>query len=414
MTTPSKDPAGRAEPAEGSTGSPSAGRDRTRERVATIANPLRLAIVARLQLEPASAAELAEGLEIRVESVRHQLRKLSHGGQVKRLGKTRRRGVAEYLYCADPRCTILGPGGLSAIPNRLVDEAQARLLRLLFGEAVAALDAHISTSRDEHVSTVIRFPLSLDERGWKEAGEVHANLVEDALKEIERAKARLQGGAEGSISAFVGILFCENTIPGWPAPPSEEERRSSWGRRKPSAFGSVLDITMTDPARSRMLDALNIEPTSAAELAERIEMPLGKVRYELNRLLREGIIRIHAEQMRRGTVERIYIGESRNLIWSDREMADLTANDYEAFSRVTVNRLFREVLEATKAGAFHDRDDFCLARVPMRIDREGLQEIHTLFDASLERLLALRDRCINGLSEGESPARIALSGLLLF
>ncbi len=401
-----------ADRAQGATGSSGHGPNSARERLTTIAKPLRLAIVTRLQLEPGSAAEVAEYLGVDAETVRHQLRRLYQSGQVKRLGRRKRHGAAEYVYSGDPRCNLLRPGGQPMAPSRLVDEAQSRLLRLMFGEASAALDAHTFASRDEHA--LIRFPLPLDERGWEEAVGLHGELLDSTLDEIERAGSRIEKSDEQPIPASVALLFFENPLTGWPYPPTEDPRRSAPARRAPATH-HVDDVRgLADPVTFELIDALSIRPAGASELANQIAIPVEKVRYELDRLRRAGMIRVCGERQRRGTVERLYIGENRNALFDHVDAINLQGARKNAFNRLVVNKVFREAVEATRAGAFHDRDDFYLARIPMRIDMRGFISISALISAAALRLFDLRDRCLAALEEGEAPPRLAFSDLLLF
>lgn len=382
-----------------------------RDRLTTIVNPLRLAIVTSLQVEPATAAEVAESLGVPAEAVRHQLRKLSRSEQVQRLGKSRRRGTTEYAYSADPRCNVLSPGDPPVVSGPLLDRAQARLLRLTFGEAKAAIDARTLHSRDEHA--LVRFPLPLDERGWKHALDIHQELVEETFAEIERAKSRIARRGEQPFQASAAFLFFENCLADWPYSLSEDARElalAQWA----STRQDVDDVrSLTDPLMFKLSDALGVGPAGATELADRIGIPVEKIRYRLDRLLRAGLIRVYEERQRRGTVERLYVSENRRHLFSDEEAADLKAAKVNSFDRLFVSRVFSEALEATRAGAFRDRD-FHLARIPMRIDAQGFASISALIHIAVERLFELRERCLKGLDGGDALERLAFSDLLLF
>jgi len=60
------------------------------------------------------------------------------------------------------------------------------------------------------------------------------------------------------------------------------------------------------PLRMAIHDLLLLKPSSAAELSRRLDVPVGRVRYQLGRLREAGIAELRELRPKRGMVERVY------------------------------------------------------------------------------------------------------------
>lgn len=178
-----------------------------REKLAIVTSHIRLGITGILVLEPASVAELAAELDVPAERVRYHLNRLRDLGLVDLHGTTRRRGVAENLYSADPRKFLADGEETEGAPRHRFDRPYARLLKMMFHEAMEAAQSHNSSSRPE--ATNVRFPLPLDERGWDEAAEIFRQLVDEVFAVGEAARQRLETGGETPIRASALVLHFE-------------------------------------------------------------------------------------------------------------------------------------------------------------------------------------------------------------
>lgn len=192
----------------------------SRDKLAVVESPLRLAIVSSLSLRPATAAELAEELAEPVEAVRYHLRWLRSVDLVEVKGKARRGGITENLYSVDPRKHLIERGELSGVSDSRFDLAHARLLRLMFREAMEAARAGSFAERPEHL--LLRFLLPIDEPGWDEALAIHDRVIEEVLAVRAESQARLDAGGEEEILARVATLLFES--------PSEQRLGEDHGR----------------------------------------------------------------------------------------------------------------------------------------------------------------------------------------
>lgn len=379
-------------------------------RLRTMSDPL-LGILDLVQMEPVSAAEIAADLGASAESVRHHLRKLHEMGLVERAGRTRRRGPVEHLYSRDASRVIVGPGEFANLSTAFLDRTQAKLLRRMFRDAKEAVVARTFTSRDEFA--LIRFPISLDDQGWQQALALHDRLLNSVVKISERAKERIASGRAERFPACAAILLFEAPSP-WP-PPFEVARPYAGPTRRMSRRHRVDAIaTLGDPLRLKITDALSLDPASAEELATRLGVSTEAVRAELKRLLAAGAVKVHSVRPSRGLQQRVYLSESRNLTASREDVATYIGDRLESFCREAVVTIFSEALAAMRAGAFHARDDFCLARLATSFDAQGFSEASALMEDALECLFRLREECLERRTAGDPPQRPAFSDLLLF
>jgi len=295
-----------------------------------------------------------------------------------------------------------------------VEEAHVRLLRQLYQEAVQAARAGIFSVRADH--RLVRLPVTLDRLGWEEAVRIHTQVLSDTLAARRESLLRLEAAPrEEPIKALAAILCfprCADAVGSGGGIP---RRRSTMA--KSTAGSSYLEreaLAATDPARMTIVTALTLSPASATELAGALGMPLARIRYEISRLTEAGFVRVYGERPRRGTVERIYFAEGlRETYDHGGRVGEEIAARKRADVQV-VNALFREAVEATRAGHFETPTESVVARIPMRLDDRGIAEIAEVFGAALEELLALREESHRRLAASKSPEVQATLSLMLF
>lgn len=117
-------------------------------------------------------------------------------------------------------------------------------------------------------------------------------------------------------------------------------------------------------------------PASAAEIAEGLQVPPSKVRYQLRQLGEMRIIELVEEKRRRGVVERYYLsGEERAAIMEDSELAELPAEQRDRLLAQILKQSFGSLLGSLKAGLLVRRQESVVAHVPLRLDRQGWAEL---------------------------------------
>jgi DNA-binding transcriptional ArsR family regulator len=370
------------------------------------------AIVDRLLVEPSSAAEIAVELGLDAQAVRRRLRTLVGAALVERGVKTRRRGISEYLYAADPNQTALWDAELSGLAPGGAEASVARVLRALFGEAAAAIDSGTYVARPEYAA--LRLPLPLDEPGWRQARLIHERLFGSIVEATERARGRLSCEGAEPIGVVSGILLFATPGSRWPRPftaadPLPEPIRRRSNTRRFDTVGALAD-----PLREKLVDALTLSPLGAGDLAQAIGAPVERIRYELRALERSGMTRVDSRRERRGAMEKILVAENRNMIilTEDVPAADEARSPADGIAD-SLRIIFRNVVEAVRGGSFRTGGGWYVARSPLRLDPEGFREVSCLMDTTVERLFDLREECLARRREG-APIRPAISELMLF
>lgn len=385
---------------------------RTRRlRLAAAGDDTLQAIVDRLLLGPESAAEIASELGLDAQAVRHLLRRLVKGGLVARGEKSDRRGVSEFLYSCDPRLISLSSDDLSGLPAVQVERAVTRVLRRLFREAHTASQSGTYFAREEY--SAIRFPLPLDEPGWRSAGRLGLRLADSIVEAREHAAGRISRGTE-VVEATAAILFFETPGSPWPRPFPEGEPSAGQIRRRSNTRRVDAVLAQADPLRVKIVDALTLGPAAAVELAEEIGAPLERVRYELRALERAAMVKVHSRRERRGAMENVFLADNPRMTFS---AADLVGGEEGAprdFDTSWTRLVFGEAVEGVRNGCFGHRRQWQLGRTPLRLDPPGFAEVSAAMDATLGELFELREECLARRADGDRVAHPAFFDLLLF
>jgi predicted ArsR family transcriptional regulator len=169
-----------------------------------------------------------------------------------------------------------------------------------------------------------------------------------------------------------------------------------------------------EPVRVAMLDSLLFKPQSATELAAEVRVPVDRVRYQLGRLKADGLILVHHERPRRGTLEQVYVADPRRTEEFESKLAAEAPAARRLTQETTVRMLFSGLLMAIRAGAFHDRADYTVARAPLTLDAQGYDEVQTILEQTMERLFEIREESLARLERSGQPPLAAISGMLHF
>jgi DNA-binding transcriptional ArsR family regulator len=175
-----------------------------------------------------------------------------------------------------------------------------------------------------------------------------------------------------------------------------------------------LIAILRDPLRRAIMNNLSIGPASAAELASDLDVPVEQVRYQIKRLRAAEIVTIHEERERRGAVERTFIADSRKLALPGDEIFTVSSQRLQDYNSNTLQAMFREAVEAARAGATRRNERHFILRIPLMLDGEGFREVGKLFEGAVTRLFELREESLARLeTSGEKP-QPGTSALLFF
>lgn len=181
---------------------------RIKSLAAIVAHPLRAKCWVILAERPASPVELSRLFEVPVSKVSYHVRELRDAGVIELCKTEPRRGSMEHWYRAVER-PLLDDEATEARTVQQRNEMARFIFQREFADAALSLDDGVFGERHDH--WVTRFPLNVDEDGWRELHAAYSELM-DRIGDIEAASAQRlaerNGGAEGAIpvSAFAAYF----------------------------------------------------------------------------------------------------------------------------------------------------------------------------------------------------------------
>jgi DNA-binding transcriptional ArsR family regulator len=172
---------------------------------------------------------------------------------------------------------------------------------------------------------------------------------------------------------------------------------------------------MAHPVKARIMATLTQEEgQSAAELAERLSIPVRSVRYQLTKLAEDGLVEVIGSREKRGAREKFY---------EVRVTPRLEASDYEAMTpeirRLASAESFRPMVidleRAIEAGSF-TWNDSSLVRIGAEVDEVGWGAIAAMVERTVVEIERAAERAALRIDGPGDVGRLrhSLSGLLWF
>jgi DNA-binding transcriptional ArsR family regulator len=174
---------------------------------AIVAHPLRTRCLTVLSERTASPTELAQELNEDVGNVSYHVKQLLKMEAIELVRERPVRGAVEHFYRAITRPV------LSYEENRdLSVEERMRFARLVLqfsvADAAAAIDSGSLGQRADHHLT--RLPVQVDEEGWRELSDLHAEMFQRTMEIEATSAARMSRDPESAgITARVISMFFE-------------------------------------------------------------------------------------------------------------------------------------------------------------------------------------------------------------
>ena len=173
--------------------------------VKALAHPVRVQILSSLEDRVASPSRLAEELDVPLGTVSYHVRILAGLGLIELVDQKQRRGAIEHYYRARGP-TRISEAAWEKVPT-VVKEA---LVQATLGEVYNYIDeaaAGGGFSRGD--SHLVRQPLTLDARGWKEMAEAVQELWERSKKIEADSATRLHAGRRRAYEAALVLMYFE-------------------------------------------------------------------------------------------------------------------------------------------------------------------------------------------------------------
>ena len=166
------------------------------------------------------------------------------------------------------------------------------------------------------------------------------------------------------------------------------------------------------PLRSQILEALNENEGSPAELARRFGEGVNLVAYHVGVLKKAGAIELVRTEPRRGSIEHYYRATVRPA-FAEREWAKLSPDDRRAVRDVEVKRIVSDV-RAAVAGTGLVNAKAHVSRTLLDLDRKGFEEVAALLSDVVDKLGEIEQRAAKRQSgKGRKPAAVATEVALL-
>jgi DNA-binding transcriptional ArsR family regulator len=193
--------------------------------VKALAHPLRVQILGMLQDRTASPSDLAQELDAPLGNVSYHVRILAQLGLLKLVKKRPRRGAIEHYYQARGRVRISDRAWgqvPTIVKEAMVDGTLDQISR--FVQQAAESDGF---ERPE--AHLIRQPMRLDAKGFKELSAAVAKLLDQANKiEAESAGRLAKADHKGEVDAGLVMLLFETDLVGTaPVQAMEPEQAAS-------------------------------------------------------------------------------------------------------------------------------------------------------------------------------------------
>jgi DNA-binding transcriptional ArsR family regulator len=178
----------------------------------------------------------------------------------------------------------------------------------------------------------------------------------------------------------------------------------------PRLLDHRLAKALGHPLRRQVLEQFMTRgEASPNEVAKELAAPLSTVSYHVHILRDLDCIELVRTEPRRGAVEHYY-RSALEVLLDDAQWARLPIAMRRQLASQTVGDLMREMGEAALAGGF-DAASAHIDRVPLRLDRDGWDELSDLLTATMREAEAIQERSV---ARGDGDARPSLLGLLHF
>jgi DNA-binding transcriptional ArsR family regulator len=158
---------------------------------------------------------------------------------------------------------------------------------------------------------------------------------------------------------------------------------------------------MSHPTRVRAMAVFWEREASPRQIAAELGEPINNVTYHVKQLLDLGWIELIARRPAQGgrVVEHFYKATVDSLF----DQADLNVvgdKDRYVIDMTILGLISKDMAEAMLSGAFFERADNHLTRIPIEVDPEGWEETKKILDRTLDELMEVRARSANRAAAG--------------
>ena len=172
-----------------------------------LSHPLRAHVLTILNERVASPNQMSEELGEPLGNVSYHVKALLELQCIELVSTTPRRGAVEHFYRAIER-PYFSDRDWGRLPRSLRRAISDVGLQLIWDDVADAIEAGSFEARtDRHLS---RYPLVLDEQGWKELGKVLTDLFDETVRIESESASRLADSGEEGFNAKLAVLAFES------------------------------------------------------------------------------------------------------------------------------------------------------------------------------------------------------------
>ncbi len=179
-------------------------------------------------------------------------------------------------------------------------------------------------------------------------------------------------------------------------------------QKKPKLIDERLVTAFAHETRAHALGVFAVRSASTKELAEELGQSVSAVWYHVDKLLKLGCIELVETKRRRGAREHFFKATVPHFFEDD--VWERIPKEKRIPIVTGILRLITgDLNEAVRADTV-DTVDNHLSRSLLNLDRQGWDESRVLLEATLERLLEIREKATMRVAEsGEEPIRASVS-----
>jgi len=155
-----------------------------------------------------------------------------------------------------------------------------------------------------------------------------------------------------------------------------------------AALDQRLIKALAHPLRERILQALNENVASPAQLARALDEPLGNVSYHVKILLECEAIELVRTAPVRGAIEHFYRATMRSYL-SDDDWEALPLSVRRGSDSQNLRRIWEDVAGAVEEGGFDDQRTH-ISRTKLDFDEKAHTEFAEILDTFLSRALEIQ------------------------
>lgn len=158
---------------------------------------------------------------------------------------------------------------------------------------------------------------------------------------------------------------------------------------------------LTHPMRARVLEILDRQTASPAQISNRLGLGVSHVSYHVKVLRELECVELVATRKRRGATEHRYRAVTRPYL-SDSAWAQVPPTSRQGIADALLKTIGEEASEALEAGTLGARHDSHLSRTQLALDEAGWRDITELLEETLDRVLTIQEESSARLKEQES------------